>query len=93
LNLEDGQATVLVMLDFPQTFDMIAHDLMECKTIVVVFCWGDGFARLILRSDGEYSTVRGIEYGVLQGFVLGPLLFISFIDDVSGVIYFFSNLC
>jgi hypothetical protein len=31
LNLEDEQVTVLVMLDFTQAFDMIAHDLMVCK--------------------------------------------------------------
>jgi hypothetical protein len=31
LNMKDGQATVLVMLDFTQAFDMIAHDLMVCK--------------------------------------------------------------
>jgi hypothetical protein len=30
LNLEDGQATVLVMHNFTQTFDMIAH-LIVCK--------------------------------------------------------------
>jgi hypothetical protein len=34
LNLEDGQATVLVMLDFTQAFDMIAHDLMVCKILI-----------------------------------------------------------
>jgi hypothetical protein len=31
LNMEDGQAIVLVMLDFTQAFDMIAHYLMVCK--------------------------------------------------------------
>jgi hypothetical protein len=31
-NLENGQATVLVMLDFTLTFVMIAHDLMMSKT-------------------------------------------------------------
>jgi hypothetical protein len=31
LNLEDRHATVLVMLDFTQAFDIIAHDLMVHK--------------------------------------------------------------
>jgi hypothetical protein len=41
-----------------------------------------------VRSDSEYSMVRGIEYGVPESFELGPFLFNSFIDDVSGVIHF-----
>jgi hypothetical protein len=37
-----------------------------------------------VRSDGEYSTVRDIEYGVLY---LDHFCLFLFIDDVSGVIH------
>jgi hypothetical protein len=30
-NLEESQATVLVLLDFRQAFDMVVHDLVFCK--------------------------------------------------------------
>jgi hypothetical protein len=69
-NLEDGQATVLVMLDFTHPFDMIAHDLMVCKMRPSQW-YSDGATALLgsylsdltqcVRSDGENSTVRGIE--------------------------------
>jgi hypothetical protein len=41
-----------------------------------------------VRSDSEYSTVSDIELGVPEDSVPGPLLSISFIDDVFGEIRF-----
>jgi hypothetical protein len=69
--IEDGPAIVLVMRDFTQAFDMIAHDLMECK-MRGSQRYSDGATALLginlsdrtqcVRCDGEYYTVRGIEY-------------------------------
>jgi hypothetical protein len=97
LNLEDGQATVLVMLDCTRAFAMIAQDLMVCK-MRAFQRYSDGVTAFgsylsdrtrCVRSDGEYSTVRCIEYRVPKSSVLkSPFLFISFIFDVSGVIHF-----
>jgi hypothetical protein len=53
LNLEDGQATVLVMLDFTQAFDMIAHDLMVC-TMKASQRYPDGATTLL----GSYLSDR-----------------------------------
>jgi hypothetical protein len=31
LSMEDGQVTVLLLLDFSQAFDMVVHGLLLCK--------------------------------------------------------------
>jgi hypothetical protein len=31
LNIEDGQVTILVLLNFSQAFDMVTHGLLLCK--------------------------------------------------------------
>jgi hypothetical protein len=84
LNLEDRQATFVAMLDFTQAFDMIAHNLMVSKM--------RGSQR---NTDGATALLGSYLTDQMQYMrsdrrqcVLSPLLFISFIDDDSGVIRF-----
>jgi hypothetical protein len=94
-NMEDGQVTVLVLLDFSQAFDMVIHGLLLCK-LRNLQNYSDGDRMLVdsylngrtqfVRCGEKDSSVGRVTCGVPQGSVLGPLLFISYIYDVSKVI-------
>jgi hypothetical protein len=56
--LEDGQVTVLVLLDFSQAFDMVIHGLLLCK-LKNLQNYSDG-ARMLVDSylNGSTQFVR-----------------------------------
>jgi ribonucleases P/MRP protein subunit RPP40 len=95
LSMEDEQVTVLLLLDFSQAFDMVVHGLLLCKLQNAQnYSFGAGMLvgsylgerAQFVRSSGQESSVGAVTCGVPQGSVLGPLLLISYIDDVSRVI-------
>jgi hypothetical protein len=93
--MEDGQITVLVLLlDFSQAFDMVIHGLLLCK-LKNLQNYSDGARILVdsylnvrtqfVRCGEKESSVGRVTCDVPQGSVLGPLLFLSDINDVSRV--------
>jgi hypothetical protein len=94
--MKDGQVKVLLV--FSQTFDMVIHGLLFCKlrnlqnyldgARMLVDSYLNGRTHFVrCRENGEKeSSVGRVTCGVLQGSVLGQLLFVSYINDVSRVI-------
>jgi hypothetical protein len=82
----------MLLLDLSQAFAMVVHGLLLRN--VQNYSVGAGMlvgsylgerAQFVI-SGGQESSFVAVTCGVPQGFVLGLILFISYIDDVSRVI-------
>ena len=91
--LENGEFVVGTYLDFSKAFDMVDHSILLVKLEYygirgIALDWFKSYLagrKQYVTYNGTSSSTKVIKCGVPQGSILGPLLFLLYINDLPNV--------
>ena len=94
---DKGMMTGMILIDLQKAFDTIDHDVILQKLYAIGFsrCAVNWFKSYLsnrsfkINLGNNFSQPAYVSCGVPQGSILGPLLFVTYVNDMSqAVIYF-----
>lgn len=88
--MDEGKLCGMVLLDLQKAFDTVNHSLLLSKLKAIglnetAIDWVTSYMTdrdQVVEVNGHTSDTKSVVCGVLQGSVLGPLLFLLYINDM-----------
>ena len=89
---DSGHFVAVIFIDFSKAFDVLNHDILLLKLqlqfnfSLEAVKWLSSYLKdrsQLVNIRDSYSDTRDIKSGVAQGSILGPLLFLLYINDIQ----------